>query len=152
MPSIPVEILLLKWYTLQWPKFRALWKVPETMGTRLSRYMYIYIEIIWSPRDGQKFETLPEIPNKYIYIYIYICIYMEFSWPRCDDSFAMLKAKVRYRYSLRLFLFLLYCFSFVSSCVSLLGLRPWSRRWTANGSNLSSWCCTSTVVFRAERY
>ena len=38
VPWIPVEILFPKWYTFQWPKFRAFWKVPKTMRTRLSRY------------------------------------------------------------------------------------------------------------------
>ena len=120
MPSIPVEILLLKWYTLQWPKFRALWKVPETMGTRLSRYMYIYIEIIWSPRDGQKFETLPEIP-KYIYIYIYaytwnladlgVTTHLQCSKQTCDIDIA--------------------CGCFYFFCTAFLSFHPASLCWVS---------------------
>jgi hypothetical protein len=117
MPSIPVEILLLKWYTLQWPKFRALWKVPKTMGTRLSRYMYIYIEIIWSLRDGQKCETLPEIPKIYIYVYILnladlgVTTHLQCSKQTCDIDIA--------------------CGCFYFFCTAFLSFHPASLCWVS---------------------
>ena len=119
MPSIPVEILLLKWYTLQWPKFRALWKVPKTMGTRLSRYMYIYIyrNNMESQGRSKMWDSPWDSKKKYIYVYILnladlgVTTHLQCSKQTCDIDIA--------------------CGCFYFFCTAFLSFHPASLCWVS---------------------